>query len=117
MEGNEIEKHYRKVPTVDLPQIDELLAKKQVEVKIFEKQIPNRQWCDMCGGLCRIIFWIPDDIWLECIPKHHWTSRVCIECFMERADEKFLPWDKHIKIISLDSFYSQREVQQMVEKK
>jgi hypothetical protein len=80
----------------------------------FEKKIPTRQWCDMCGEICRIIFWVPDDVWLECIPRHHWTSRVCIECFMKRADEKLIQWEKDLKIISMDSLYSQIEVQKNI---
>lgn len=65
----------------------------------MEKKIPTRQFCDMCNHVDRVMFWVPDEMWEEVIPTHHQTSRVCLNCFTERADEKMLPWDEVIKLL------------------
>lgn len=78
--------------------------------RVFEKQIPIRQFCDICGHVDRVMFWVPDDMWFEVIPRHHYTSRVCLHCFTERADEKMVKWDKVIKLCPV-SMATQVEIQ------
>lgn len=80
----------------------------------FEKKIPNRMFCQICGQIHKIDFWVPDDIWKESIPEFYWHGPVCLNCFMNRADEKFIPWDKEIQFMPC-SFYAQREIQIIVE--
>ena len=71
---------------------------------------PTRMFCAICGHIHKIDFWVPNEIWNEAIHPYYQNSIVCLNCFMARADEKFLPWDKEIQLMPC-SFYTQREVQ------
>lgn len=82
-------------------------------MNMTDPQIPIRQWCAMCGQIHKIDYWVPDEIWYEAIHPHLNTSRICLNCFMARADEKFLPWDKEIKLWPC-SFFTQRRIQEDV---
>lgn len=64
-----------------------------------DKLLPSRMFCQICGHLHKIDFWVPDEIWDACIhPKYKYTH-ICINCFMDRADERLLFWDKEIKLL------------------
>ena len=65
---------------------------------MIEQKIPTRMFCQICGHLHKIDFWVPDEIWNEAIHPRWRDSHVCINCFMERADERLLEWDKEIKM-------------------
>jgi hypothetical protein len=58
--------------------------------------IPTRMFCQICGHVHKIDFWVPNEIWDEAIHPRWKHGPVCINCFMERADERLLFWDKHI---------------------
>jgi hypothetical protein len=75
-----------------------------------EVSIPIRQWCAMCGQIHKVDFHVPDQIWKEAIHPNFQNSVVCLNCFMSRADEKFLEWDKEI-VLRPCSFYTQRQLQ------
>lgn len=79
----------------------------------YEKTIPTRQFCDICGHVDRVMFWIPDELWAEVVPSHHQTSRVCLNCFTERADEKMVEWDKVIRLCPV-SLFTQLSIQNRV---
>ena len=80
-----------------------------------EPIIPVRAKCAQCGGLIKIEYHVPDDIWYEAIPPHLNNNRICLNCFMTWADEKFLPWDETIAF-SPCSFHTQHAIQLRVAK-
>jgi len=55
-------------------------------------------FCQICGHVHKIDFWVPDEIWDEAIHPRFKNTHICLNCFMERADEKLLRWDKIIKL-------------------
>jgi hypothetical protein len=58
---------------------------------------PTRMFCQICGHVHKIDFWVPNEIWDACIHPRFKDTHICINCFMERADESLLEWDKEIK--------------------
>lgn len=76
--------------------------------------IPIRAKCAQCGGLIKIEYHVKNEIWFEAVPRHLNNSRICLNCFMMWADEKFLPWDESIMLMPI-SFNTQRQIQIMVE--
>lgn len=76
------------------------------------KQVaPTRMFCQICGHLHKIDFWVPDEIWDAAIHPRYKDTHICLNCFMERADERMLPWDKEIKLMPC-SMATQNEIQQ-----
>ena len=75
--------------------------------------IPTRMFCQICGKIHKIDFAVPDEIWDACMDPKLKLARVCINCFMERADERLLPWDKDIKLMPC-SMHTQIEIQNEV---
>jgi hypothetical protein len=75
--------------------------------------IPTRMFCDFCGKIHKIDFAVPDEIWDACISPKHKFAKVCLSCFMERADERLLLWDKEIKLFPC-SMATQIEIQKRV---
>lgn len=64
------------------------------------QSIPTRMFCQICGKIHKIDFWVPDEIWDEAINPRYKNTHICLNCFMERADERLLPWDKEIKLMT-----------------
>ncbi len=62
------------------------------------QNIPTRMFCAICGHIHKIDFWVPDWVWNDVIHPHYNTSLVCLNCFMERADEKMIEWEKEIQL-------------------
>lgn len=60
--------------------------------------IPTRMFCQICGHLHKVDFWVPNKIWDEAVHPRYKSTHICLDCFMERADERLLPWDKEIKL-------------------
>jgi len=79
--------------------------------KTGDQKIPTRMFCHICGHLHKIDFWVPDEIWNEAIHPKWRDTHVCINCFMERADERLLEWEKDIILIPC-SMATQLKVQQ-----
>lgn len=73
--------------------------------------IPTRQICQICGQLHKIDYVADAEIWKQAIHPHHQNSIVCLNCFMLRADEKFLEWEKNLELRPI-SFYTQRKTQE-----
>lgn len=56
----------------------------------------TREFCQKCGRLSRIGFWVPDAIWRAVTGR--WAEDVlCLPCFAELGDEKFIQWEYGIK--------------------
>lgn len=75
-----------------------------------DQKIPTRMFCQICGHLHKIDFWVPDEIWNEAIHPRWRETHLCLNCFMERADERLLEWDKEIKFFPC-SMSTQYEIQ------
>ncbi len=74
------------------------ICHEEMEKREFEKQIPCRMWCAICGGPHKIDFVTKDEYWKEAIPVKYWLSPVCLNCFTARADEKHLPWENGLTL-------------------
>lgn len=74
---------------------------------------PTRMFCQICGKVHKIDFWVPDEIWDTAIHTRYKDTHVCLNCFMERADEQLLQWDKEIKFMPC-SMITQIEIQKNV---
>lgn len=66
-------------------------------VGLHKPPIPTRMFCDICGQIHKIDYEVPKDIWEEVIRVQFQKARVCLNCFMARADERFIEWEKDIK--------------------
>lgn len=75
--------------------------------------IPTRQRCGVCHVVCILDFCVPDEMWKKAIPDYLRNERLCLWCFVSRADERHLPWDKEIELRPV-SLYSQMEIQQRI---
>jgi hypothetical protein len=79
-------------------------------LRAIKPQIPTRQFCAICGHLHKIDFRVPDSTWKAVIHPSYRNSIVCINCFMERGDEKFIQWEKSL-ILRPCSFHTQKTIQ------
>lgn len=71
---------------------------------------PTRMYCDICGHLHKIDFAVPNEIWDACIHPSRKLDKICINCFMERADEQMLKWEENIQFFP-HSMATQLEIQ------
>lgn len=60
------------------------------------ERIPHREICGLCHRVSPIGFHVPDEIWQEVVHHSRLQDIHCLTCFIERADEKLIDWDKHI---------------------
>jgi hypothetical protein len=113
---NNIKERFPHITNIE--QIKELTDEQLLSVSMFGKmrlqrlrnlddthRIPTRQFCAICGHIHKIDFHVPDHIWKLAIHTNWRNSIVCLNCFMERADEKLLPWDDTIELRPT-SFYT-----------
>ena len=59
---------------------------------------PTRQRCAACHQICSVGFWVPDEMWKAVIHPQFVNSPLCLACFVSRADEKVVAWDKVIEL-------------------
>ena len=57
----------------------------------------TREICKKCLRDNPIGFKVPDSIWQDVVPDFLQSGVVCISCFTQLADEKFIPWDDQIE--------------------
>lgn len=57
-----------------------------------------RQMCSICGNVVKIDFRAEPEIWNEVMHISQRNSICCIDCFMRRADEKFISWERGLKL-------------------
>lgn len=74
------------------------------------RDTPTRMFCQICGRVHKIDFWVPDKIWDAAIHPRYKDTHICLNCFMERADERLIPWDKEIELMPC-SMATQIEIQ------
>jgi len=57
----------------------------------------TREICKVCWHVNAIGFSVPGEVWRAAVPKELQSRVVCLSCFTRMADEKLIPWDKHIQ--------------------
>ena len=60
-------------------------------------QNTTREVCGLCHRIHPIGFHVPGEIWEAAVHPRYRDTIHCLSCFIERADEKLLPWDEHIQ--------------------
>lgn len=78
--------------------IDETVANILDVLQPKHPVIPMREMCQMCHRVSPVGFDVPDDIWQEVVHPHWQNSIICLACFIARADEKLVAWDRDIKL-------------------
>lgn len=63
----------------------------------------TREICGLCHRVSPVGFWVPDEMWSEVVHPHYIAAVHCLSCFIERADEKLVPWDTVIKFYPVSS--------------
>lgn len=58
---------------------------------------PHRQFCSLCGDVCRVDFHVSDEIWRLAVHHSQLNEILCLNCFTRMADERFVDWGKDIK--------------------
>ena len=66
------------------------------------KRKPHREICSLCHEVCRVSFWVPDDIWELATSDSQRNSAICLRCFTRLADERGVDWDREIKFYPTD---------------
>lgn len=64
-------------------------------------QIPHREICRLCHRVLRVSFWVPDDVWEAVVHPGKVDDIHCLDCFLTRADEKLIEWDKDIEFYAV----------------
>ena len=62
-----------------------------------EKRMYCREICAICFKVSPVDFEVPNKMWRLGAPPHMANDIICLSCFIRRADEKLLDWDKDIK--------------------
>ena len=61
------------------------------------EQYPHREICGLRHRVVAVGFHVPDRIWEAVVHKSQRNTIHCLNCFIERADEKLIAWDEHIE--------------------
>lgn len=61
-------------------------------------RIPMRETCQMCHAINTIGFHVPNAVWFEVIHPYYHNATICVNCFIRRADEKMVEWDRVIEL-------------------
>ena len=69
--------------------------------RLEELQYPHREICQLCHRVVAVGFWVPNDIWAAVVHRSHLNAIHCLNCFIERADEKLIDWSKEIKFYAV----------------
>ena len=59
---------------------------------------PVRERCAACQQISPVSFVVPNDMWHAVVHVSLANSILCLLCFISRADEKCVPWDKVIEL-------------------
>lgn len=64
---------------------------------MVEKVHAHREICGLCHRVVAVSFWVPDDVWEAVVHRSRLQDIHCLNCFIERADEKLVAWDRGIQ--------------------
>ncbi len=78
-------------------------------LKTLMNNTPTRERCAACQQISPVGFAVSNEIWEAVVHPQFVNSILCLLCFISRADEKLVPWDKAIKLypVSLYTHLSQ----------
>jgi hypothetical protein len=62
------------------------------------KKRAHREFCGLCHRMSSIGFWVPDECWAAVVHASRINDIHCLPCFIARADEQLIPWDREIKL-------------------
>lgn len=75
--------------------------------------IPTRERCAACQQPSPVSFWVPDETWAMVVHQFFQNSILCLPCFVSRADEKLIEWEKDIKLYPISLATQLRDVRGM----
>lgn len=58
----------------------------------------HRQICRLCHEVCRVDFWVPDEVWRAAMQRCDWSTVACLACFTRLADERGVEWCRAIEL-------------------
>lgn len=64
----------------------------------MSKPICTRERCAACQQVSPVGFAVPKDVWKAVVHTNYQNSILCLLCFISRADEKLIEWEKDIKL-------------------
>ena len=73
--------------------------------------VPTRPRCGACRQPITIDYHATDELWEAAVHPSDRSGYLCLPCLISRADEKLLPWDRHLRDVRFLSLSSQLEVQ------
>lgn len=80
----------------------EVIMNKQSYFKRLEElEYPHREICHLCHRAVPVGFWVPNEIWTAVVHHSHLNAIHCLNCFIERADEKLINWSKDIQFYAV----------------
>ena len=63
--------------------------------------ICTREICAACQKISPVNFSVPNDIWKIVVHPSLQNDILCLMCFILRADEKLIEWDKDIQLFPI----------------
>ena len=60
---------------------------------------PTRERCAACQDISPVSFAVPNEVWGAVVHPQFSNSILCLACFISRADEKLVAWDKVITLL------------------
>ena len=65
---------------------------------------PTRERCAACQKISPVSFPVSNEIWEAVIHRQFENSILCLPCFISRADEKLVAWDRAIELFPVSLF-------------
>jgi hypothetical protein len=80
------------------------------------KKRAHREFCGLCHRMSSIGFWVPDECWAAVVHASRINDIHCLPCFIARADEQLIPWDREIKLfpVSLSAHLTATSLRHLV---
>lgn len=72
-------------------------------------RLPHRQICSVCHHEYAIDYWVPDEIWEAATHRSQRQDLICVSCFGEMADTRWVYWAETIKFVEVVDRITQAE--------
>lgn len=69
--------------------------------RLEQLEYPHREICGLCHRAVAVGFWVPNEMWAVVVHRSRLQDIHCLNCFIERADEKLIDWSKDIKFYAI----------------
>jgi hypothetical protein len=67
-----------------------------IEQLSMNSELPHREMCGLCHRVSAVGFHVPNEVWKAVVHNSRIEDIHCLNCFIERADEKLIAWDSDI---------------------